>query len=752
MVDKKLTIKEKRNLKELEKKAKSKKYFDVTNLARAYIFKYPTDSNRKKGFNLLLKFSKNNTLFYYQLAQCYESGYGTQKDELKAFQLYKKDADSDYHSSFSSAKVGIMYYEGKCVKQDYNLAVKYLKVACDGNCYEPYALIYLGACYLNGWGTEEDDKLAFELLTKAKSLPSAKYWLGVIYYNGLGVEKDYVKAYEFIKESATNYHREAYYLYGLMNFYGYGTKIDYSIAFEYLSRVKEEEINKYRKAIYLMLGECYFFGKGTAVNYKMAESNYLKAEKEGYDIAISRLAFLYYYTNEYSKAISYAKRAVEKGLFGYYVLAECTFFGLGTNIDINKAKEYYELGVKNNELSCLDRLAQFYANNTYPIDDKNKIYDMVKDRNTSRAKLVLYCCYKYGYGVKINLDKAYDYLFQADKEQLSEVIIELARLYFYGSNDGYIKEDKEKAFIYNEKGAKLENSDCCARLAYIHIDDSYDRKNYDKAFYWSKEAYDKGNYKAAEVLVFCYLFGKGTTKNEKLAVNITMEGLEKGNSTLLADYLVELQKGYTSDVKRFFKYIDRFKNRYEHKKENDIDLYLVGKVINLTALYYPDGSKMCGVYKNNTFEGKVVKLGIDGSAYIGNIVNGLADGYGKLYKNGSLVYSGQWKKGQKYIEPTPEPAHYNSYSNVEDDDNDDLSPSYAKEYSSYEDDNEYHGDDYYYDGDDENDSSDDGYETFTDEDGNEFDILTNGSSSGMDSDGNRWESDGYNSDTWHMVE
>lgn len=101
-------------------------------------------------------------------------------------------------------RLGLMYYEGDSVRQDYVQAKKwYQKAAEQGN---PGGAYYLGTMYYEGEGVSQDYTQAKLWLEKAanQGMPNAQYNLGVMYFNGEGVRQDYVQAKEWMGKACDN--------------------------------------------------------------------------------------------------------------------------------------------------------------------------------------------------------------------------------------------------------------------------------------------------------------------------------------------------------------------------------------------------------------------------------------------------------------------------------------------------------------------------------------------------------------------
>jgi TPR repeat protein len=145
-----------------------------------------------------LKLSRQgNATAQYNLGVMYYYGAGVKQDYQKAFEWYSKAAEQgDIYAPYAYALAG-MYYDGKGVKQDLSKAFEwYEKAAKHG--YGAQALI---SCY------DKNMKAPQEHFNKCLSLAEqgnaqAQYAVGALYVQELGVEKDLQKAYEWISKAA----------------------------------------------------------------------------------------------------------------------------------------------------------------------------------------------------------------------------------------------------------------------------------------------------------------------------------------------------------------------------------------------------------------------------------------------------------------------------------------------------------------------------------------------------------------------
>lgn len=120
----------------------------------------------------------------YQMALIYQKGYGVQKNQQKAFDLFSLAAAQNYPEALFS--LANMYTEGKHVKKDL--------------------------------------KTAFALTEKAasKELAAAQFNLGVMYFNGDGVAQNYLKASRSYRNAADQNYALAQFNLALMYFEGQG--------------------------------------------------------------------------------------------------------------------------------------------------------------------------------------------------------------------------------------------------------------------------------------------------------------------------------------------------------------------------------------------------------------------------------------------------------------------------------------------------------------------------------------------------
>jgi len=130
-----------------------------------------------------------------------------EENYAKAIPMLEALANEGYETA--RYDLGVSYYNGTGVPQDFNKAVKLWQEGADKGIEA--AQTNLAACYLNGQGVKQDYDKAVELFRKAadKGLALAQYNMGYCYQQGYGVPKDDAKAREWLQKAADQGMEEA---------------------------------------------------------------------------------------------------------------------------------------------------------------------------------------------------------------------------------------------------------------------------------------------------------------------------------------------------------------------------------------------------------------------------------------------------------------------------------------------------------------------------------------------------------------
>lgn len=184
----------------------------VNNLADDYLYYYGEDYTNqaydsyseevldKKAFVLYTESAYRNSAYgQYQLAYCYEKGYGCECNYSLAAEWYEES----FKNGFTNAarKLGDFYFKGLGVKQNYTTAFNYYLKVQENN---SEVCMILADCYSKGLGVEPNDEKMFEYLNKAYELGNYKSILSLAecYLTGNGTEKNFARARVLLKKAA----------------------------------------------------------------------------------------------------------------------------------------------------------------------------------------------------------------------------------------------------------------------------------------------------------------------------------------------------------------------------------------------------------------------------------------------------------------------------------------------------------------------------------------------------------------------
>jgi len=320
--------------------------------------------DKEKAFELLHRASlMNNAQAQVNLGFMYETGYGVEKNLVRARELYQQSAAQNYPQGMNN--LATFYKEGLGgLEVDTNKALElYLKAAQAGN---DFANNNLGKMYFFGEFVEEDELKALSYFIEAaeQGFEGSYYYLGFLYVFSDVVEKDYQKSFEYFKKSYATGNSNA--AAGLASLYGTGrgVKKDIDKAIYYLRQ--ESIMNDDGADPDFAAAVAFHFGEyGLDVNYDVALKYYKKATKNGHGGAINNLAELYRLgqgvNQDYRKAISLYKRAIEIGEpIAMFNMAELYRDGHGVNIDAKKSFDWMKKSADAGFLDAYVELSKFY--------------------------------------------------------------------------------------------------------------------------------------------------------------------------------------------------------------------------------------------------------------------------------------------------------------------------------------------------------------------------------------------------------
>ena len=160
------------------------------------------------------------------------------KDTDKAIRYLTQAAERGDQNA--QAKLGLLFYRGTGVEQDYKKAFDWISKAIEqGNAA---AQFYRGMMCMIGEGVPQDNKQAVKWFTKAaeQGYADAQFGLAGMYGEGQGVLQDYKEAFEWYIKAAEHGHVRAQFELALMYDEGKGVPQDYKQAVKWYIKAAEQ--------------------------------------------------------------------------------------------------------------------------------------------------------------------------------------------------------------------------------------------------------------------------------------------------------------------------------------------------------------------------------------------------------------------------------------------------------------------------------------------------------------------------------
>lgn len=306
--------------------------------------------------------SKEHKYALYSLGMLYLHGRGVEPDEKKACQLFQRSHKKG--NPYASFELGKLYEAGRGTERNTDLTEKCYRVAFLGflnlekKTRDDTLWYRIGTMYLQGVGTEADEKEAEKYLRKSADYGNthAAYQLAKLYIRQetekLKTNPEEIPDYEKMKQAlnwltAVSEQGNSFADYALGKLYGDGklTAKDMEKAFYHLYRAADAD-NAY--ACY-RLGRLYLSDEykdiGRAIHYLILAVN-RKNEFASY-----RLGKLYFAGEEVAKNVELAIRYLEESAgagnqYAQYVLGKVYLMGKEVEQDKEKSYEYFRLAAE----------------------------------------------------------------------------------------------------------------------------------------------------------------------------------------------------------------------------------------------------------------------------------------------------------------------------------------------------------------------------------------------------------------------
>ena len=461
------------------------------------------------------------------------------KDSVEHAALVDKaqKGDSDAQNS-----LGVRYYTGKYVKQDYSMAIKWWAAAAKQKHVK--ATANMGLCYQFGRGIQQDSMMATklyktsikmgntELVKEREDLVANKFsmfdsnLLAEVYAQGIGVTKDTKKALKYYLLSAKNGNAdaclEAAKIYDKAQMYpeafssfssmaaknnyasykvgeylvkGLGTKVDKAKAVGYLSQAASHNIPN----AMILLGDLYYQGDGVDKDMKKAVELYKAASLTGTPVAYWNIGIIYAkggngVDKDFYSAVNWLALASKHGfkkLFQEKLLAK---------------PETEKDGWAGTDFATFVEAMEHLYGNAKDIDAAVKSFQQLEKKKVAVASTMIALCYSDKDWKKANGKKTVKYLEKAVEMGDALACYELGMRYKEGRD---VEANKSKAIDLMEKADNLGNAKAMAELGDMYYNGKLVGRDITKAIKYYLKGYSNGYLSAEGANILSDSFSKG---------------------------------------------------------------------------------------------------------------------------------------------------------------------------------------------------------------------------------------------------
>ena len=373
------------------------------------------------------------------------------------------------------------------------------------------AIHYLGKLHSTDKLGAKDEKKSLRYYSEAlkgflevepsskKLKPYVQYRIGKMYCYGSGTEQNYQKAFEWFERSAKQKNKFAQYSLANLYYYGNGVEKDLSLAFLWYqkSSAQGQPYASYAIAQMYSKGEYVSQGGETAQRYyKAALSGFLELE---------------------------SKEQADDNL--YYKLGSMFKKGLGTDIDMDRAIDYFKRSAEMNNKNGLYEYGKALLLGEHIPQDKEKAVKMLEKAiklENINSKCFLALEYISGEHLDQDIDKGLAMLTECADSGDTCACYKLGKIYFKGE---IVLQDLDKAEKYLLLAEDNEFTQYALGKLYLQ------KEKYDvqKAVDYFEKSADKNMWSSYQ-LGRLYLFGaEGLEKDKTKAVEWLTKSANDGN-------------------------------------------------------------------------------------------------------------------------------------------------------------------------------------------------------------------------------
>ncbi|MCL7421844.1 MAG: hypothetical protein M8364_13155 [Methylobacter sp.] len=398
-----------------------------------------TENNKFSISKLQQKANDGDAQAQFELALCYANGTDVEKNTELAFDWHKKAAEQGHVDA--QFALGLYYLLGKDqaqrIQELVNLINKWIYGQASGENVDPAFDLAIGqAMTINLSGANDDSAFAWLKKAAEQNHAEANYWLGQCYQNGIGVEQNEGLAFGCFRIAAEQGLAESQYSLACCYFEGKEIEQSDELGMQWCEKAAEQGIasaqyrlaqcyfdggcveknnelalnwlkksakNYYAKAeAQFCLADCYAQGVGVEKSDEQAYAWYTKAADKGHAESQYWLARYYlsggiieqlgetdrkilethqpteywrniYLEKGYELAFNWAEKAVENGYReAYLLLGFMSAYGIGTAQDNRQACEFFKKATEHDQQGIADYfLADYYTTEILPPGNEN---------------------------------------------------------------------------------------------------------------------------------------------------------------------------------------------------------------------------------------------------------------------------------------------------------------------------------------------------------------------------------------------
>ena len=238
---------------------------------------------------------------------------------------------------------------------------------------------------------------------------------------------------------------------------------------------------------------------------------------------------------------------IEQETDGYhwaqFCLAQCYFYGYGTDQDYTKAVEWFAKASAQGNSEATSNLGHKYKNGLGCIQNYTTAFDCYTEasaQGSSGGMINLGNCYQEGQGCDQNYTKAVEWYTKASEQGDYRAMTNLAACYYKG--EGCI-QNHTMAFKWFTNASEQGDSTAMSNLGLCYQEGLGCDQNYTTAFKWFTKATAQGDSRAMTMLGCCYREGLGCDQNHIMAFKWYTKASEQGNSIAMNNLAVYYSNG-----------------------------------------------------------------------------------------------------------------------------------------------------------------------------------------------------------------